>query len=1299
MKKTLSIILTVTMLLSILSVAPFTVSAEGTEVDQTKCLNLDAHGTRWPNSDSLIVEIYITDIDGNNLVKTECVKTGDMLWSFDPESNGFTIEDGKQYRVSFGAEKWTEVEPDEYNLQPYTGTAELLFDTVCLGDIAYFTGDYINNDFGGSVMKIAWKNSILGSIKYINDKGEVVGETIPNNATPYEFFVDALKNGKSWQWRDNSGKTGQQLWDDIAAALGLSADDVERAIEESGKSIEWNKNYSSILGNTPGTGCLNIDVSEWFTEQKDRVAITISARKDALGNDTTILANESLCVKTGDNLWSYDPSYNGVTLEEGQQYRLTVSQSGTLNSGSAVLLFDTSCLGDTAYFTGKLLEASFSSGYAHQEMAWRNSSLGSEKYIDYKGDVVGETIPNNATPYQFFVDALKRNNSWTWRNSSGKSEQRVWDDIATALGLSADDVEKAIEESGNSDNIHWHKNYSSIPGTEPGLAACLSLDVSESGWADIKDLDVWIYEVGSGAQAVWVDCTETGENIWSFDPGLKDFTPEEGKQYRIYYWCYIDRTYYYTADLLFDSSCLGDTAYFTGNTYDRSYSGKENAQELAWRNSSLGSMKFVNSKGEVLGETIPNNATPYEFLVSYLKNSWNNDSDKTDQKFLDDIGIALGLSAEEVESALTEADRASNYAWFKYFSRISGGPEDYSDLDVIYVDSSAAAEKVKDIKKLYVSVMGGQSFYAPLIKIGDNKWVFSLDHKVYNRKIDSSTSYRYPYIITPAISTLYIYGSADNVSFQTYYCKADKSCCGDTLIVDSETVTPSATVNLNYNDNYFEHNLLHWKNSDSGIYGTVSGFDSEYELIEGTAKTSFSERVSLLRIYVNKILPKIRNTTIEPDWYLIDSMAKQLGLKKADLELLFLNSELWDPEDSELEDGFSYDEGVLYLKKTDESVPLGYCGFTLDAPTDYYAMYNSRPEIISASSSSSSSSSGYAGGQPEYIPIPKYEVVRCDGNGKFTTVSREPITAVDGYFFFFRPGENYCFGYNTSSELSENGSSSSSGSSSWASSEYPLSTPVFKSVTVTKDGLLFSWNEVNGAEKYRLEMKGDSDWVPVVDTTGTSYLYKAAKSGCAYTFSVSCVSPDGKKYLSRAHANSRSIRYIAAPEITVLQGMKEGNLISWDSVGGNARYRVFVKSRNTWKALGDTYECSFLHSSTLEGSIAAQVGVEYTYTVACVSFNGKSILSDYKDKDWTMVYSGEETDPVPMEQTMIGDLTGDGKVDITDATVIQKAVAELIELTDEQKKAADTNGDGKVDITDATMIQKFVAELIDHLGK
>ena len=68
------------------------------------------------------------------------------------------------------------------------------------------------------------------------------------------------------------------------------------------------------------------------------------------------------------------------------------------------------------------------------------------------------------------------------------------------------------------------------------------------------------------------------------------------------------------------------------------------------------------------------------------------------------------------------------------------------------------------------------------------------------------------------------------------------------------------------------------------------------------------------------------------------------------------------------------------------------------------------------------------------------------------------------------------------------------------------------------------------------------------------------------------------------------------------------------------------------------------------------------------------------------------------DSNSIGDVDGDGVVNISDATMVQKYVAELVTLTPEQLIAADTNGDGEININDATQIQKFIAELIDHLG-
>lgn len=58
----------------------------------------------------------------------------------------------------------------------------------------------------------------------------------------------------------------------------------------------------------------------------------------------------------------------------------------------------------------------------------------------------------------------------------------------------------------------------------------------------------------------------------------------------------------------------------------------------------------------------------------------------------------------------------------------------------------------------------------------------------------------------------------------------------------------------------------------------------------------------------------------------------------------------------------------------------------------------------------------------------------------------------------------------------------------------------------------------------------------------------------------------------------------------------------------------------------------------------------------------------------------------------IGDTNGDDKIDINDVTVIQRCMAEYIELTAELEAVADVNGDDKVDINDATHLQKYLAE-------
>ena len=66
------------------------------------------------------------------------------------------------------------------------------------------------------------------------------------------------------------------------------------------------------------------------------------------------------------------------------------------------------------------------------------------------------------------------------------------------------------------------------------------------------------------------------------------------------------------------------------------------------------------------------------------------------------------------------------------------------------------------------------------------------------------------------------------------------------------------------------------------------------------------------------------------------------------------------------------------------------------------------------------------------------------------------------------------------------------------------------------------------------------------------------------------------------------------------------------------------------------------------------------------------------------------------QSILIGDVNGDGNVDVADATVLQKYInKEAISINIE---VADTNGDGNINIQDATQIQKYITKFVTVLG-
>ena len=70
-------------------------------------------------------------------------------------------------------------------------------------------------------------------------------------------------------------------------------------------------------------------------------------------------------------------------------------------------------------------------------------------------------------------------------------------------------------------------------------------------------------------------------------------------------------------------------------------------------------------------------------------------------------------------------------------------------------------------------------------------------------------------------------------------------------------------------------------------------------------------------------------------------------------------------------------------------------------------------------------------------------------------------------------------------------------------------------------------------------------------------------------------------------------------------------------------------------------------------------------------------------------------------EVLVGDLNGNGIIDVEDATILQRFLAEfkksdgspIVDVDNPREfKIADANGDKKIDIQDITTIQKIIAE-------
>ena len=176
-----------------------------------------------------------------------------------------------------------------------------------------------------------------------------------------------------------------------------------------------------------------------------------------------------------------------------------------------------------------------------------------------------------------------------------------------------------------------------------------------------------------------------------------------------------------------------------------------------------------------------------------------------------------------------------------------------------------------------------------------------------------------------------------------------------------------------------------------------------------------------------------------------------------------------------------------------------------------------------------------------------------------------------------------------------------------------LATPKISKAESVYGGVKLTWNKVNGAAKYRVYYKGSKGWTRMVDTTSTSYIDKDVSSGRNYTYTVRCISADGKSFTSGYDSKGKSVKYIAAPEISKLESVNGGVKISWGKVSGATKYRVYYKGSKGWTKMVDTTSTSYIDKDVSSGR-------NYTYTVRCITSDAKKFTSGYNPTGKSVKY-------------------------------------------------------------------------------
>ena len=168
---------------------------------------------------------------------------------------------------------------------------------------------------------------------------------------------------------------------------------------------------------------------------------------------------------------------------------------------------------------------------------------------------------------------------------------------------------------------------------------------------------------------------------------------------------------------------------------------------------------------------------------------------------------------------------------------------------------------------------------------------------------------------------------------------------------------------------------------------------------------------------------------------------------------------------------------------------------------------------------------------------------------------------------------------------------------------YTSPAPELSAVSCVKGGVKLAWTGVSGIEKYSVERKTDGgNWKRIGVTSARNYIDTTTVSSKKYTYSVRCMSGDGKKYLS-SRSGEKTIQYIAVPVISAASNFVGGVKLTWKKPAGAVRYRVFRKTGSgSYVKFKDTSATSCVDKTVKSGE-------QYIYAIRCINSKGSAYSS------------------------------------------------------------------------------------------